>query len=148
MPGAGRWQRQSTLACPGLAGDPGCAQGDHPSPPGSVGDRRDRVLSTPSMPPGAASAASAPSPSSGPERHGPLTMVVARRIKAGCEAAYEEWVHGVLAVAESFPGHEGATLLRPGAVEDREYVLVIRWATFEDLRRWQESPERSDWLRR
>jgi uncharacterized protein len=81
-------------------------------------------------------------------QHGPLTMVIARRIKRGSEAAYEEWVRGVLAVAETFGGHQGATLLRPGAPEDREYVLVVRWATFDDLRRWNESPERNDWVRR
>ncbi|HVE82754.1 MAG TPA: antibiotic biosynthesis monooxygenase [Myxococcales bacterium] len=81
------------------------------------------------------------------EQHGPLTMVIARRIKRGCEEAYEAWVRGVLAVAETFPGHQGATLLRPGAVEDREYVLVVRWATFQDMRRWQESPVRDDWVR-
>lgn len=90
----------------------------------------------------------APAVSTADARHGPLTMVVARRIKRGFEAAYEEWVRGVLAVAETFAGHQGATLLRPGVPEDREYVLVVRWATFEDLRRWNESPERNDWVRR
>lgn len=94
-----------------------------------------------------ATALVSPAPPQG-EQHGPLTMVIARRIKPGCEGAYEEWVRGVLAVAETFAGHQGATLLRPGAPEDREYVLVVRWATFEDMRRWQEAPERNDWVRR
>ncbi|HYV48931.1 MAG TPA: antibiotic biosynthesis monooxygenase [Myxococcaceae bacterium] len=93
-------------------------------------------------------APAAPVPAADDGQHGPLTMVIARRIKRGMEAAYEDWVRGVLAVAETFAGHQGATLLRPGAPEDREYVLVVRWATFEDLRRWNESPERNDWVRR
>ena len=91
---------------------------------------------------------STPSTTPIPAQPGPLTMVIARRIKRGCEEAYEGWVRGVLAVAETFPGHQGATLLRPGAPEDREYVLIVRWATFEDMRRWQESPVRDDWVRR
>ena len=100
------------------------------------------------MPPSAAASPSSPAPASTSEQHGPLTMVIARRIRKGREEAYEHWVRGVLSVAETFPGHQGATLLRPGAPEDREYVLVVRWATFEDMRRWQESPERDDWVRR
>lgn len=73
-----------------------------------------------------------------PEAAPPVTLVVAREVKPGAEAAFEAWAHGILAAAAAFPGHLGASVLRQGASR-REYVLVVRYATFEDLRRWQES---------
>lgn len=73
-----------------------------------------------------------------PEPTPPVTLVVAREVKPGSEAAFEAWARGIIAAGSAFPGHQGASILRRG-VGQREYVLVVRFATFEDLRRWEES---------
>jgi len=40
------------------------------------------------------------------------------------------------------------TILRPGDHPHLEYVVVVRFATYEDLRRWEQSTQRAEWLRR
>lgn len=79
---------------------------------------------------------------------GLVTVAVSRTIKPGCEAAYEEWLAGVCQVATRFDGHLGVSVLRPGAAGSRRYVLIFRFDTLEHLTRWNESPERADWLAR
>jgi uncharacterized protein len=81
----------------------------------------------------------------GAQEHHPLTTVIARRVRPGKEAAYEEWLEGILAAAARFDGHQGITVLRP-APGGREYVLVARWRDFESSRRWVESEERGRWM--
>lgn len=76
-----------------------------------------------------------------------VTVVVTRTIKPGCEAAYEEWLHGVAQVATRFPGHLGITIFRPRP-PSREYTLVFRFDTDAHLDAWTTSPERAEWARR
>lgn len=78
----------------------------------------------------------------------PVTVVVSRQIRPGCETAFEDWLAGVTRVAARFPGHLGVTVLRPPARVPREYVLIFRFDRYENLRRWNESTERADWLER
>jgi antibiotic biosynthesis monooxygenase (ABM) superfamily enzyme len=75
----------------------------------------------------------------------PLTTVIARRVRPGKEADFEDWLEGIIAVSTRFDGHQGVTVLRP-APGSREYVLVVRWRDFEASRRWVESDERAAWL--
>jgi uncharacterized protein len=75
----------------------------------------------------------------------PVTTVIARKVRPGKEAEYEEWLEGVTAVSRTFDGHEGITVLKP-APGGREYVLVVRWRDFAASRRWVESEERAHWL--
>ena len=88
--------------------------------------------------------AASPNP---PDAGGPVTTTVTRRVKPGHEAAYEEFLEGIIAAASGFPGHLGIEVFRP----DRpggEYRTVYRFESAEHLRRWLESEERSAWLGR
>lgn len=76
----------------------------------------------------------------------PVTAVVSRLVKQGREAAFEEWLHGITEVSMKFPGHQGVVVLRPSDPSWLEYVLVIHWASYEDLKRWLESEVRAEWL--
>lgn len=79
------------------------------------------------------------------ELPGPVTMSIARRIKPGREAAYEEWLKGITSDAFKFPGHMGVNILRPTS-ESREYVSIFRYDSYEHMKAWEDSPVRSDWL--
>lgn len=79
---------------------------------------------------------------------GPVTLVLSRRAKPGREAEMESWLRGVVAAASAFPGHLGAEVHRPVLTEHPDYVVVYRFATADDLARWNASAERADWLRR
>jgi antibiotic biosynthesis monooxygenase (ABM) superfamily enzyme len=79
--------------------------------------------------------------------HGPVTVVVERRARPGCEAAFEAWVADVTAAAAAFPGHLGATWLRPAA-PGGAYRVVFRFASPGVLARWEGSEERRAWYAR
>jgi hypothetical protein len=76
-----------------------------------------------------------------------ITIVVVRTVKPGMEADCEAWMHGVSAVATTFPGHQGITIFRPKP-GSRDYTFVFRFDTLEHLEGWDRSPERDDWVHR
>jgi len=71
----------------------------------------------------------------------PVTVTVAREVRADRRAAFEEWAGEVLGLAGRFPGNLGTSLLRPGPGSNR-YHLVYRFADGESLARWERSTER------
>lgn len=76
----------------------------------------------------------------------PVTIVVRRRVRPERVADYEAWQAGILAEASKFPGHLGAEVLRPANPALQDYVLIFRFDSEENLRRWEESPVRAEWL--
>ena len=75
-----------------------------------------------------------------------VTVVVARRVRPGAEAAFEQWASEASQAAAIFPGHLGAALQRPNAADGADYVLLFRFASLADLRRWEASDERRHYL--
>lgn len=73
---------------------------------------------------------------------GAVTVVVTRRVKAGHEAAYEDWLRRLQAEARSLPGYLGATVQRP-APGQRDYTSVIRFDSLEHLRAFEASEMRA-----
>lgn len=80
------------------------------------------------------------------ETTGPVTVVISRRVQPGRHADYEQWVRDISGAVAQFPGHEGISVLRPGGPDSPDYVLVVRFASYEDLRRWERSDERRRFL--
>jgi antibiotic biosynthesis monooxygenase (ABM) superfamily enzyme len=89
------------------------------------------------------SEASAPSSDTG----GPVTTTVTRRVKPGHEAAYEEFLEGIIGAASRSPGHLGVEVFRP-ARPGGEYRIVYRFDSATHLRRWLDSDEHAAWLER
>jgi antibiotic biosynthesis monooxygenase (ABM) superfamily enzyme len=85
-----------------------------------------------------------PSPGDDP----PATAVVSRRVKPGREQEFEEWVSGILAAANKFPGYLGTEILRPIDPEDNEYQIITRFDHESNLHTWETSEERQRWLRK
>ncbi|WNV74382.1 antibiotic biosynthesis monooxygenase [Geodermatophilus sp. DSM 44513] len=77
----------------------------------------------------------------------PVTVTVARDVRADRQEAFERWAAEVLDLAARFRGNLGASLLRPGPGSTR-YHLVYRFADGESLARWERSAERQAALRR
>ncbi len=78
----------------------------------------------------------------------PVTTVIVRRVRPGMEAAFQEWLDGIITEARRFPGHAGVTVLEPRPGAPPEFIVIVRFATIEDSRRWVCSPERRMWLDR
>ncbi len=77
---------------------------------------------------------------------GSVTWVITHQVRPGRQDDFEEWIGGIGDEAARFPGQEGMTVLRPSGESGTEYVLVVRFASYDDLRRWEESAERAEWL--
>lgn len=76
-----------------------------------------------------------------------VTWIITHQVRPDRIEEWEEWIKGITAVAAGYPGYQGLTVIRPKA-GDNEYVNVVRFATYEDLRRLEQSPERAEWLRK
>jgi antibiotic biosynthesis monooxygenase (ABM) superfamily enzyme len=77
----------------------------------------------------------------------PVTVTAARQVRPDQVEAFEAWAADIMALAATFPGHLGSTLLRPGQ-GSTEYHLVYRFHDREALGVWERSPERHDALGR
>lgn len=86
-------------------------------------------------------------PAPPPEGGAPVTTMVTRRVKPGHEAAYEEFLDGIIGAASRFPGHLGVEVFRPTGPSD-EYRIVYRFDSAAHLRSWLDSNEHAAWLQR
>jgi antibiotic biosynthesis monooxygenase (ABM) superfamily enzyme len=78
----------------------------------------------------------------------PVTAVASRQVRVGREREFEEWVSGILAAANKFPGYLGSEILRPSDPEDNKYKIIFRFDHASNLHTWENSEERQRWLRK
>ena len=79
---------------------------------------------------------------------GSVTWVITHQVRPDRRDDFEDWIAGITDDVARFPGREGVTVLRPGGESSTEYVVIVRFASYDDLRRWEESAERAEWLTR
>jgi hypothetical protein len=70
-------------------------------------------------------------------------FVIRHRLKKGKGKLekYEDWLTKIVPKAATFPGHLGVQIVRPPEGHN-EYLIVVRFASIQDLQFWQQSPER------
>jgi antibiotic biosynthesis monooxygenase (ABM) superfamily enzyme len=78
----------------------------------------------------------------------PVTAVASRRVKPGREQDFEEWVSGILGAAAGYSGYLGSNVIRPSDSDDDEFQIVFKFDRASNLKRWEESHERREWLRK
>jgi uncharacterized protein len=76
----------------------------------------------------------------------PVTVVISRKVKPGCEEEFEQFISGITAAAMTFEGHLGTNVFRPSNPEDHEYQIIFKFDRASNLRIWQESECRRQWL--
>ena len=76
-----------------------------------------------------------------------VTWVVQHHVRPDRQRDFEEWLKGIAEESAHFRGHEGMTILRPSEGGPHpEYVVVVRFATYDDLHRWEQSTQRAHWM--
>jgi antibiotic biosynthesis monooxygenase (ABM) superfamily enzyme len=75
-----------------------------------------------------------------------VTVVTSRRVKPGCEAAFEQWLEGIGVEAAKMPGFVARRITRPADHDRPEYVVVFKFSSYATLRGWTESAVRKKWL--
>jgi len=76
----------------------------------------------------------------------PITVVISRRVKPGCETEFEAFLIGVTTACATFPGYLGSTIFRPVDADDPEYRVIFKFDRLNNLRRWETSAERQHWF--
>ena len=71
----------------------------------------------------------------------PVTMAISRVAKRGQETELETWIDGVADVVGRFPGNRGIQVIRPRDPSDPEYVLLVSFDHWRNLRTWIASRE-------
>ena len=78
---------------------------------------------------------------------GPVTLIFARKVKPGREAEYKAWVTGIQDASRDVKGYLGATTMGRGPGGE-EFISIVRFDSFENLRAWEESALRREWVAR
>jgi len=78
----------------------------------------------------------------------PVTALICQFVKPGFESAYEEWVTGISNAAREFEGHCGVSIIRPTKGSNSEYVIILRFDHYSNLRNWMESDTRKEWIKK
>ena len=78
-----------------------------------------------------------------------VTAAFTRHIKPDFVTAYDAWLHEVTALASTWKGYQGVTVVRPphGGVRP-EYTTILRFDTEANLRAWLDAPARLALLER
>jgi len=83
-----------------------------------------------------------------PTENQPVTYIIRRRVKSGCLTEFERWLAGINQAALTFDGHLGANVIRPADAATSDYVIIWRFDSYANLRKWEDSSVRKDWLDR
>jgi len=78
----------------------------------------------------------------------PVTAVISHLVKPGREIGYEAWFHGIAADAQKFKGHLGVSAIRPQDHNQPEYVVILKFDQYSNLKAWLESDIRKEWISR
>ncbi len=84
----------------------------------------------------------------GKEENSQVTAIISHVVRSGREQGYEEWFHGIATDARKFPGHLGVSAIRPREHDRPEYVVILKFDRYDNLKQWLESDTRRQWLER
>jgi antibiotic biosynthesis monooxygenase (ABM) superfamily enzyme len=83
-----------------------------------------------------------------PPHDPPVTVTVKRQVKPGCKKPFEDFLTGIINASMTFEGHLGTNVFRPTDPQDSEYLIVFKFDKQSNLRRWEESECRKQWMAR
>jgi antibiotic biosynthesis monooxygenase (ABM) superfamily enzyme len=83
------------------------------------------------------------------ENAGPVTVIVTRTAKKEKIKEFEEWMVGVIHESMKFEGHMGVNIIRPSdEAPTLKYVIIFRFNTYENLKKWENSEKIKEWIRK
>ena len=76
----------------------------------------------------------------------PVAFVISEFVQSGRIQEYEDWVKGINQAAKEFEGFLGADVIRPRDHENPEYVVLVRFDTYQNIKKWRESSIYQTWI--
>ncbi|MBD2158892.1 antibiotic biosynthesis monooxygenase [Leptolyngbya sp. FACHB-16] len=77
-----------------------------------------------------------------------VTAIISHMVRPGRELGYEEWLHGITTAAQKFKGYLGVNVIRPWDHVHPEYVAIVKFDQYSNLKAWMESTIRKEWMAR
>ncbi|PZU97252.1 MAG: antibiotic biosynthesis monooxygenase [Leptolyngbya sp.] len=77
---------------------------------------------------------------------GPVTLVISEVVEPSKVTAYEAWTKGINHDARQFEGFLGVEVIRPRDHDHPEYVVIVKFESYDRLRSWLISPIYRDWM--
>jgi antibiotic biosynthesis monooxygenase (ABM) superfamily enzyme len=77
---------------------------------------------------------------------GPITLVISEVVEPSQVTAYEAWTAGINHDARQFEGFLGVEVIRPRDHYHPEYVVIVKFDTYDHLRDWIISPTYRAWM--
>ncbi|MEG4577450.1 antibiotic biosynthesis monooxygenase [Microcoleus sp. N3A4] len=77
-----------------------------------------------------------------------VTAIISHTVRPGRDGGYEEWLHGITTAAHKFQGHLGVSVIRPCDRAHPEYVAILKFDRYNNLKTWLESDTRQEWIER
>jgi len=77
----------------------------------------------------------------------PVTSIISHKVKRGNEKNFEEWSKKVTAKASEHDGFQNVTIIKPTDPSNLEYVAIVQWSNYENLKKWQQSDDLKQMLK-
>lgn len=78
----------------------------------------------------------------------PVTVVISEAVAPSRLDDYEAWSHGINQVAQTYDGFMAVEVLRPRDNAYSEYVVIVRFDSYDHLRAWVTSDDYRHWIER
>jgi uncharacterized protein len=80
------------------------------------------------------------------QNDGPVTVIITHRAKKGLENKFRSWLKNINAEAMKFSGFMGVQVIEPFSKINLEYVIIVRFDSYQNLRHWNDSNIRKKYL--
>ncbi len=71
----------------------------------------------------------------------PVTTVISHKVKPGHIKDFEGWHKKILAKASVYDGFQNIMIIKPDDPANLEYVVIVQWSNYENLKKWQQSDD-------
>ena len=78
--------------------------------------------------------------------NGPVTVNVKIKAKKGRIDEFEEWLDNITHESMRFEGHMGVNIIRPSETSNPEYIVILRFNTYQNLAKWENSETQRIWF--
>ena len=78
--------------------------------------------------------------------NGPVTVNVKIKAKKGRIDEFEEWLDNITHESMRFEGHMGVNIIRPSEASNPEYIVILRFNTYQNLAKWENSETQRIWF--
>jgi uncharacterized protein len=77
---------------------------------------------------------------------GPVTVNAKIKAKKGRIDEFEEWLDGIIHESIKFEGHMGVNIIRPPDPSNPEYIIIVRFNSYQNLAKWENSEIQRKWI--